>query len=235
MKTTLPALALLAGLSLSGTAQAALIDRGGGLIYDSTLDVTWLQDANYAMTSGYDPDGKLTWAQANAWVSGLSYNDAVRGVTYTDWRLPKVTDLGAPGPQQSVDGTDAGYNVDVRSSEFAHLYHVDLGNSSKYKTTLPFEVRDVFGLVDTGPFSNFGATAYWSGTENAKNTDQAWYFAVDNGFQTTVSKTAPYATYYALAVRDGDVAAIANVPEPQILALMLAGWGLIGWRAKRRG
>ena len=26
---------------------AELHDRGGGLIYDDVLDVTWLQDANY--------------------------------------------------------------------------------------------------------------------------------------------------------------------------------------------
>ena len=27
------------------TANSALIDRGGGLIYDTDLDITWLQDA----------------------------------------------------------------------------------------------------------------------------------------------------------------------------------------------
>jgi len=37
---------------------------------------------------------------------------------------------------------------------------------------------------------------------------------------------------YALAVSPGDVAA---VPEAQTYALMLAGLGLIGWRARRRG
>jgi len=33
---------------------AILTDRGGGLIYDDDLNITWLQDANYADTSGYD-------------------------------------------------------------------------------------------------------------------------------------------------------------------------------------
>ncbi|NNF16437.1 MAG: hypothetical protein HKN70_06795 [Gammaproteobacteria bacterium] len=45
----LPALCL-AMLSVSTTA--ALHDRGNGLIYDDVLDITWLQDANYALTSG---------------------------------------------------------------------------------------------------------------------------------------------------------------------------------------
>lgn len=44
-------LILLAGLSLAGAAQAALHDRGGGLIYDDAQNITWLQDANYAKTS----------------------------------------------------------------------------------------------------------------------------------------------------------------------------------------
>ena len=69
---------LIAGLtfSLSVGANAALFDRGGGLIYDDVLNVTWLQDANYAQTSGYDADGGMTWGNAVAWVSDLSYYDS---------------------------------------------------------------------------------------------------------------------------------------------------------------
>lgn len=33
-------------LAASSSANAALVDRGGGLIYDTILNVTWLQDAN---------------------------------------------------------------------------------------------------------------------------------------------------------------------------------------------
>ena len=53
------------GVLSSGLAQAALHDRGGGLLYDDILGVTWLQDANYAKTSGYDADGRMNWANAN--------------------------------------------------------------------------------------------------------------------------------------------------------------------------
>ena len=48
-----------------GSAQAELFDRGGGLIYDDAQNITWLQDANYAKTSGYDSDGKMTFSEAN--------------------------------------------------------------------------------------------------------------------------------------------------------------------------
>ena len=49
MKRILPALGLLAVLLIAGRAQATLINRGGGLIYDNVLNITWLQNANYAI------------------------------------------------------------------------------------------------------------------------------------------------------------------------------------------
>lgn len=93
-------LALLAGLALSGAAQAALIDRGSGLIYDNGLDLTWLADANYAVS-------KMDWATAVDWADHLSYGG------YTDWRLP------------NTDPHCSGYSC--TGSEMGHLYYNDLG------------------------------------------------------------------------------------------------------------
>ncbi|MGD8909722.1 MAG: hypothetical protein PVI92_10285 [Chromatiales bacterium] len=59
---------------LASTVQAQLIDRDNGMIYESEQNLTWLQDANYARTSGYDLDGKMTWQQAMAWVEGMVFN-----------------------------------------------------------------------------------------------------------------------------------------------------------------
>lgn len=71
----------------SMNANAALIERLGGLAYyDDVANLTWLADANYAQTSGYDADGMMTWADANTWVSGLS----VSGVD--GWRLASAAD-----------------------------------------------------------------------------------------------------------------------------------------------
>ena len=33
-------------LALAGSAQAALIDRDGGMIYDTTRNITWLANMN---------------------------------------------------------------------------------------------------------------------------------------------------------------------------------------------
>lgn len=68
------------------SANAALLERLGGLAYyDDEADLTWLADANYAQTSGYDVDGNLNWSDANYWASQLN----ISGVT--GWRLPKPT------------------------------------------------------------------------------------------------------------------------------------------------
>ncbi|MBK7414557.1 MAG: DUF1566 domain-containing protein [Dechloromonas sp.] len=114
-------LAMISGLAISGGAQATLIDRGSGLIYDDVLNITWLQDANYAKTSGYDADGRMNWANANAWAASLSYGG------YDDWRLPTLTPIGANFNYNfSNNGsTDEGYNITSPHSEMAYMYYVN--------------------------------------------------------------------------------------------------------------
>ena len=73
---------LAALLGTQSGAHAALIDRGNGLIYDSSRNITWLQDANLAKTSGFDDDGRMTWDEAMNWASALDFSG------YSDWRLP---------------------------------------------------------------------------------------------------------------------------------------------------
>lgn len=218
-------LLLVAGLY--GTAQAALIDRGGGLIYDTDLDVTWLQDANYAYTTGYiTSSGRpgMTWSQANTWTAGLSYYDSVHDVTYSDWRLPSIADLGTSGCNFAYSGTDCGYNVDIATSEMAHLYYGELFNLGTYNAS--GEYQSGFGLVNKDPFVNLLGSKYWSADGSASGN--AWYFDFGKGYQNLTNNRDGL---HALAVRSGDVAA---VPEPEIYALMLAGLGLVGFTTRRR-
>ena len=50
-----------------GSANASLQTRAGGqAYYDDVLNVTWVADANLPTTSGYEPDGQMTWAEAQA-------------------------------------------------------------------------------------------------------------------------------------------------------------------------
>jgi len=71
-------------ISLSSASSAALIDRGGGFIYDDVLDITWLQDA---VGSGLaDRTTQLAWA------NNLITVDALRSVSWTDWRLASLAE-----------------------------------------------------------------------------------------------------------------------------------------------
>jgi hypothetical protein len=224
-------------VAASGAAQAALVDRGGGLIYDTDLNVTWLQDANYAHTSGYTTAlygsggvGAMTWNQATNWAANLSYYDSVRNVTYDDWRLPTVTDTGAPGCDYAYSGTDCGFNVNTTASEMAHLFYDELGNTGFYDATGTPHYGN--RLVNMGPFTNFPAATpgsfsvyewsllYWSGSETAPGANGAWYFNFGGGSQSQLGGNIGL---YALAVRPGDV---ATVPVPA--AAWLFGSGLLG-------
>lgn len=127
------------GLAMSSGVGAALIDRGSGLIYDAEQDITWLADANFAQTSGYDSDGYMLWGSAMSWASNLTYGG------FDDWRLPEVS-LNC-----------AANNC---SSELRHLVNIDLSLGGLWALS---------GASATDPdidlFSNLENVPIWSGTE----------------------------------------------------------------------
>ena len=217
----------VAALSIGAipVAQAQLFDRGGGLVYDSDLNVTWLADANYANTSGAYTPGKMSWQNAVAWADGLSYTDSVSGIIYSDWRLPTFHDLAAAGCDYGYSGTDCGYNVALTSSELAHLFYGDFGNKGFADSRgLP---QPGYGLIDDPAtpddeslFSNLQVFSYWLGSSYSRDANKAWYLSTATGMQNYIGKGSQY---YVLAVRDGDVAA-----APLPAAVWLFGAGLAG-------
>ncbi len=209
-----------------GHAQAALFDRGGGLIYDDVLNVTWLSNANYTMypTINYTSEnaylqpfsgGKTSWSNANAWVSNLSYTDIVRGVVYDDWRLPATT-YRYPCTNGSC-------------SELQSLYQRLLGPAVQQGGENWLATNHT---ADYDLFENIQPAFYWS-SQDPQQTNDAWFVGMDNGSMNTINKGTSY--LYAWAVRDGDVASVAApIPEPETYAMMLAGLGLLGLSARRR-
>jgi hypothetical protein len=222
-----------AGLLTSGMAQAALFDRGGGLLYDDVLNVTWLQDANYAQTSGYDADGRMDWNTAKTWAANLVYGG------YSDWRLAANTPVGTDWNYSYSDAgtTDVGYNITSPYSELSYMYYVNLGLKGYRSPAGDYQPN--FGVFGNGTYSrsqndvglvkNLQSLTYWSGTSYALNPARsAWFFFTRTGVQDF---GAQFAENSAWAVRSGDVAA---VPEPDAYALLMAGLGLLGVVAKRR-
>ncbi len=173
---------------LTVSAQATLWDRGGGLIYDDDLDITWLADANYPLTTNY-PDtvarGLMDWNMAMTWADTLTYYDSVRDVTWDDWRLPTALNQDGSGPCQGYDCAD---------SEMGHLYYVELAvtaGSNIQSSTDP----------DVNLFYKYEGGYYWSNTQF--DSDLAWGFDPYEGWQDSRLKTSELS--YSWAVRDGDV------------------------------
>jgi hypothetical protein len=162
------------GLLAVGSANAALVSRSGGLAYyDTETNLIWVADANLAQTSGYDADGLMNWAAAQTWIGSLN---AGSYLGTNDWRLPTVTDTGAPGCDYAYSGTDCGYSVDLSTGEMAHLFHSTLGNDSWNDpdgNTRPCAWTPQVCLTNTGPFPNIQNWAYWSGTTDAAYHDYA--------------------------------------------------------------
>lgn len=240
MNRAISPIILVGLLALPAVSSAALVDRGGGLIYDNTLDVTWLQDANYAKTSGYDADGLMNWSSAKAWASGLDYYDSVRQVSYTDWRLPTVTPIGSSFTYDfRYDGTsDRGYGITSPNSELAHLWSVSLGNLGACQpdsdaSTTGCISQSGGGLQNSGPFDNLQGYLYWSGSDYNPVIPNSWgwVFHASVGAQEGIRD---YFEIYAWPVRDGDVAAdSSSIPEPGSAALLtIAMLGLLGSRRR---
>ena len=184
------------------------LDRGGGLIYDDVMNITWLADANYAQTSGYDSDGRMNFSAANTWAAALSYGG------YDDWRLPTALNQDGSGPC---------YGFSCTNSEMGHMFYNNMGAAANSSILTGTDTANL------ALFTNLQSYVYWSGTGDvAVPGYAAWDFYPVNGYQTVHRQDVEF---YAWAVRPGDVAAI---PEPETYAMLLAGLGLLGALAARR-
>jgi len=158
---------LVLSIGLSTGAQAALFDRGSGMVYDSTLDITWAADANLAKTLGISADGKMTWDGAVTLTSELNKLD-LGG--HSDWRLPTL---------------GAGNQAD---NEMGHLFDVDLAGAATHGVINIQDLNYWSGTKSSSPDKAL-SFAFKDGTQSTSDKGSLFYtWVVHNG---DVSKMSP--------------------------------------------
>ena len=252
---TLSTIALL--ICFTSTANATLISRlSGQALYDDVLDITWLSNANLALTNQFGltlsanefdgtantvgSTGFMTWDNANAWIAGMN---SANHLGFNDWRLPTLNPINGTSFQTNTTnngtsdrgqgatgiGWQDGSNTPV--SEMGHLYYSTLGNlglctPNGSGSSTSCDIQPGFGLNNVGQFTNLQSNSYWS---DLVFGSVAWAFSFENGSQGIRGKFDR--NLFALAVRPGDVAA---VPVPAAVWLMgSALLGLAGFRRKK--
>lgn len=207
-------------LSASFSVHAALLSRlGGQAVYDTDLNVTWLANANLALTEtfglptqndyvGASPDyidtgfGTTTYPVATSYVAQMNaYNGGAGYLGVNSWRLPWT-----PQADSTCQGTDPinGYDG-CTGSELGHLFLTEFGGTlSASEATL---------------FSNLTGGLYWSGSVDPNDGMRAWATFASGAMGTQVSWYW-YDSAKILPLADGDVFA---TPVPAAGYLFLSG------------
>lgn len=186
------------------SANAALVERRGGMVYDEAQNITWMPKASPAA---------MTWDEAVLWASNLTFE----GID--TWRLPSTRTIDA-SCSELHPSLPMNWGFGCTGSELGYLFHEHFGVAPGQS------LEDAF----QAPFEEVLVVPYWSGTESPFNSTWAWNFNFRGGLQATPTK---YQTYFAWAVADGDVAAVPE-PGSVVLFSVGGAFLLLAGRSRGR-
>lgn len=202
-KATTATISLLLALVFISSAEATLIDRGNGLIYDTVLNITWTQNENLL--------GLGTWANQMTKANNLVFGG------FDDWRLATISST-SPTNTASFCGSGTAVQCAASGNELGYMFYFNLGGTlGSDKTGNQVGAGGV--TLNNIPFSA------WSGTEFSATN--AWFILFVNGLEGGATGPKTDVTG-AWAVRNGD-SVRSTTPEPGSLVLLEAGLGLLWW------
>lgn len=215
MKNIIYAIALISVLGFTSSPNAALINNGGGLIYDTDLNITFYMEE--FVQEGVGNNG--TWSTVNTWVSSLT----VEGTNAGTWRLPLASNSGY--------GTNEG--------EMGHLFYAELGGSEGVSIKITHNANYALfpymlaGGYWTGTPANPNNDNNQDGVKDEKDANYTWRFDFSDGHQYLPPEIPNDSVDgLAIAVHVGNVGGTA-VPEPNTILLLCLGMiGIAGFRKK---
>ena len=196
MKRASCAFLLIAFLGYFYPADATLIERGEGLIYDDATNITWTKDAGLVFTSGYFEGGySLNWHEAMEWAEQLEF------AGFTGWRLPTADVVTDYHPFESMVGTEMG-----------HVYW-ELGINQNIFNSGPF--------INITQGSYWLSTESWG--PSSGSYAKIFSFTQDESVGGDIRDTyKDNSIGLAWAVHDGDIG-LTPVPVPEPSTLLISG------------
>ncbi len=194
-------------------------------IYDWHQDITWMRDASYAYTSGYDSDGVLPYDQALNFVDNLNASGASGHLGISTWRLPKMNYITNNGfGTFSYCGSDSGHNVDPESGELAFMYYEHLKLNSKFDCL--GQPQTPHSVTYSGPFININnneGDSYYYGDDYAPDPTRVWGIHFEYGGQHADGKASADAIW---PVFSGDLLYTLGDPMPTAVILAVLPWSV---------
>ena len=148
----------------------------GQTVYDTTLHVTWLANANFTASEkfqviGVNQSGSMTYAAAVKWVTALN----ARGyLGHNNWQLPTTPHRDRTCAHTGRHGESFGFGCS--GSALGSLYHNSL-RLREPDTAVAIPENKV------GPFHNFQPYLYWSGSAALDPKQGFVSFSFNSGFQ----------------------------------------------------
>jgi hypothetical protein len=206
------AAAAAVALAAAVPAQAALVDRGGGLVYDTVRDITWL--AAPALLPG-----------VSNWFDAVLFAGAFVHAGATDWRLPasNFVDAGCAGAE----------GFGCSDSEMAHLFYAQLGGQAG-QSVFDATGDDAGEIAAVAALPALAATWFWSWQVADDGSNTAFAFNFGTGEQA-IRNTDRAGLMLLIHAGDvgGDLTTPTPVPEPPTLALAICAAALAFGRRRR--